>query len=537
MTSGMYKYAGAYTAEDASTLSDTLTEKQELLFYEDGLTATITVLRDKEDQELFIATNGKIDGSSGSDMPTQRLAAHMPLLLHPDPRRMAIVGLGTGCTLGSASLHGLERLTCLEIEQAMVDGARLFAEHNQAVLDNPHAEVLVTDGRLFLQLHLDTFDIVTSEPSNPWLAGVSHLFTQEFYELGARALREGGVFAQWVQLYGLGPDMLRTAMRTFGEVFPHVYVFSTLPYSDLLLLGSQEPLDFDLRRLEARLEEAAIADDLRDERVGIRSALGLVSRLRMGPEAFRAFVGEGPLHRDDLPLISYEAPRDLYRDTAVLNWQELGRHAPGVAPYLTGLPDDPGARARAWVTLAACYRRFLRSSGPEEKEIASRLTAETSVREAPELDLRAADKLSRKALRRAKPGLLRDVLDALQQAHDLDPSNVETSRTLSRALCEAGSYSEALVAAEWAVVGDPRGAAAYAQRARALQGLGSVEEALADYERAAALDPSHDEVLLEAARLQQESGDLQGARTTLDRYLQAHPDHEQAQALRKSLDG
>jgi spermidine synthase len=537
MTSGMYKYAGSYEAQDAAGLRERVEKKSELLFYEDGLTATITVLRNKEDDQLFITTNGKVDGSSGFDMPTQRLAAHLPLLLHQDPKRMTIVGLGTGCSLGSASLYPLEELSCLEIEQAMVDGAQLFAEHNQGVLDDPQEYVRVTDGRLFLQLHPDEFDVIVSEPSNPWLAGVSHLFTQEYYEIGARALREGGIFAQWVQLYGLRPEMLRTVMRTFGAEFSHVYVFSTLRNSDLLMLGSQEPLDFDLSRLETRLKDPAIADDLRDKRVSVRSALELVSRLRMGPDGFRAFVGEGRLHRDDLPLISYEAPRDLYRDTATQNLQEIARHARGVAPLLTGLPEDTDELIRVWVTLAAYYRRFLRDPGPEEREAERRLLSDTPVDAPLSLDPIAASKLSKDGIALAQQGDLPGAIDTFQRAHQLDPSHAGAAGNLSRALRDAGKPGEALSAAEWAVAVDPRYAFGYWHRARAHLSLGHHEKALADFERTLKLDPTQTRVLVEVARLKQELGDLDGARTSLDRYLQAHPDDEQAQALRKSLDG
>ena len=172
-------------------------------------------------------------------MPTQRLSAHLPLLLHPNPQQVCVIGMGTGCTAGSAGLHPVEKVTLIEIEEAMVEGARLFREHNHAVHENPKVDIRITDGRLFLNHKRQVFDVIISEPSNPWLAGVSDLFTREFFELGARALQDDGLFAQWVQLYSMSSENVKTLVRTFNSVFPYTYLVSTIPDTDMLLIGSK----------------------------------------------------------------------------------------------------------------------------------------------------------------------------------------------------------------------------------------------------------------------------------------------------------
>jgi spermidine synthase len=261
MTSAMSYYANSYGAMGTKELKAKLARREKLLYYRDGLSATVTVTRDlrSRNRDLYIATNGKVDGSSHYDMPNQRLLAHMPLLFHPDPRDVSIIGMGTGVTAGSASLYPVRQVTVVEIESAMVEGAKFFRKHNHAVHDNPKVDIRITDGRLFLRLHPNAFDVVISEPSNPWLAGVSDLFTVEFFTLGAKALRDGGIFAQWVQIYEMTPENVKTIVRTFTHVFPHVYLVSTIPNTDIVLLGSQRPFFLDLERAYRRMTQERFA--------------------------------------------------------------------------------------------------------------------------------------------------------------------------------------------------------------------------------------------------------------------------------------
>ncbi len=326
MSSAIYKYAKAYDPE--GKLIDKLEKDEKLLFYKDGLTSTITVLRRKGRGDLYICANGKIDGSSRFDMATQRLSVHVPILFHEAPTDVCVLGMGTGCSAGSAALHDdVDSVTVLEIEAAMVEGARLLKRHNHNVHKNPKVDIRITDGRLFLRLHPDSFDVIASEPSNPWQAGSSSLFTAEFFELAARALHKDGVFCQWVQIYGMSPENTKTIVRTFASVFPHVYLLSTIDQVDLLLLGSQSPLKLDLKTAGNRMAQPSVARDLADKRVGIGSLDELLKRFRMGPSEVAKFAGEGALHTDDLPVIAYRAPRDLYKKTGKNNEREIKRFA------------------------------------------------------------------------------------------------------------------------------------------------------------------------------------------------------------------
>lgn len=344
MSSGISEYARNFRNMPARYLPQELARRTELLYYKDGITATVTVSRDRvsRDRDLYIATNGKIDGSSHFDMPTQKLSAHLPLLLHENPREVAVIGLGTGVTAGSATLHEqVDRVKVIEIEPAMVQGARYFSEFNQGVLDSEKAEVTITDGRLHLTLANRAYDVISSEPSNPWIAGVAGLFTEEFYRLGRDALREGGLFAQWLQIYDMETEDVRSVINTFQSVFPHSYVAMTIIGTDLLLLGSTEPVSMDLDRIGARMRQAEVALDLADIRLRINSPEELLARIWMAPAEVREFSRNAPRHRDDWPFLMYRAPLSRYLDTRRLNTAAIAGASAGLLPELLARGSEP----------------------------------------------------------------------------------------------------------------------------------------------------------------------------------------------------
>lgn len=367
MSSGMGFYASYYEKPGLKGLEGDISKNEKMLYYRDGLAATVTVVRElsSSNYQLLIATNGKIDGSSRSDLPTQRLSAHLPLLLHPDPRHVCVIGMGTGCTAGSATLYPqVESVTVAEIEEGMVEGSKLFAEVNHDVHQNPRARIQVTDGRLWLRLNPGAYDVVISEPSSCWLAGASDLFTREFWRLGARSLKPKGIFLQWVQLYGMNPKNFSAVVRTFQDVFPHTFACTTIIGSDVLLVGSREPLELDFERVAARMRIPAVKEDLEAPEVAVYTAADLAARIRLGPAEARVLAGAGPLNTDDWPFVAYTAPRDQYRDdqTRTQNEELIASVSRGVGPYvLRGTVEE---RRRFLAALVSAYRMYL---GPQDR--------------------------------------------------------------------------------------------------------------------------------------------------------------------------
>jgi hypothetical protein len=151
---------------------------------------------------------------------------------------VAVVGLASGITAGEALRAGASHVTVLEIEPAVVRAAQWFVPENGDVLADPRTELVVDDARAVARADPPHVPAIVSEPSNPWLAGVSSLFTREYWALAQRHLEPGGVFVQWLQLYSLPSDAFRGLVRTFLSVFPEAWLFETIPGSDALLVAA-----------------------------------------------------------------------------------------------------------------------------------------------------------------------------------------------------------------------------------------------------------------------------------------------------------
>jgi spermidine synthase len=242
----------------------------------------------------------------------------------------------------------------VELEPAVVEASRFFNHVNHRPLEDPRTRLRVNDGRNFLLTTRDRYDVIISEPSNPWMTGVSNLFTQNFFQLGRSRLREGGIFCQWLQLYGMDPAMLRTAIRTFQSVFPYVLIFQAIG-RDLLLLGSERPVLLDLPRLEAQLSVPDVAEDLR--RVGIGGPYDLLAKFTLGTEEVETLTAGVPINTDDNALIEFGAPRTLYVDTTDANIRQLANLFRGVDGYVR-----PPLSAVDMVRLAQRYLAHGRSS-------------------------------------------------------------------------------------------------------------------------------------------------------------------------------
>ncbi|MBI2402699.1 MAG: fused MFS/spermidine synthase [Gemmatimonadetes bacterium] len=337
MSSGVYREAPSLLSlyrspKDALRLLSNL----DLLYYREGVTATVTVVQRPvlEDRDhLALSVDGKVDASTAQDMATQILSAHLPLMLAPRLDRVLIVGWGSGVTVGSALLYPVKELTALEIEAAVVEGSRRFDHVNHRPLGDPRLQLVVDDGRNYLLAAPDTYDVIISEPSNPWMSGPAKLFTREFFQLGAAHLTPDGVFCQWLQTYGLEPSHLRALIRTFQAVFPYVYTVQTAD-ADLILLGSRNAFALDVGRLRRWFQDPAIARDLR--RVGVATRGDLLARFRLGPRETAAVSGHGPLNTDDNGLIEFAAPKALYQQTIEANLRIIDSAGGGKGPDLAG---------------------------------------------------------------------------------------------------------------------------------------------------------------------------------------------------------
>jgi spermidine synthase len=306
---------------------------QSLLFYKDDKDTTVTVVKGR-DGELFLKVNGKTDASSRGDLPTQLLLAHVPLLLKPDASQVLVVGLGSGITAGSALRHPLERLDLVEISAGVVEAARFFMDHNYKVLQDSRLHLHLEDAKTYLRLSPRRYDVIISEPSNPWIVGIGNLFSVDFYHEARQHLTEGGILAQWFHTYEMDDDTLRLILRTFASVFEHVTLWKTLS-EDVLILGSSSPIDLNFSRIIERFNREQVREDL--QRIEITSLPTLLSLQMASDRTVRKIAGRGRLNEDHYPILEYEAPKAFFLGSVasvIRSYDERDMPVEGNALYL-----------------------------------------------------------------------------------------------------------------------------------------------------------------------------------------------------------
>ena len=356
MNSGVYQYADDMEEADLTRegFNRFMIEDIDLKFYKEGMTTSVMVVRERSSGVYLLAVNGKIDASSEGDLPTQLLSGHIPLLMNQDPKEILVIGFASGITVGSAAQHPIEKLTAVEIEPAILDASHFFDPFNHRPLEDPRVRAIRNDGRNYMLVTSDKYDVIISEPSNPWMTVASNLFTREFFELGRTRLKPGGVFGQWLQLYGMSPLDLQSLTATFHSVFPHVLVFNTIEDADLLLIGADHPLTIDMEAMARRMSDLSVKVDLM--RLRIATPQDILSYLVFGTNEMDRFTGGAPLNTDDNALIEFHAPKSLHYETRGANTVELMKVLVDPTTYTVGL-DDPGQRRAHYLSLADAYRR------------------------------------------------------------------------------------------------------------------------------------------------------------------------------------
>ncbi len=277
MTAGVYKYGLQWRAviPDGAMLQRSLRQYRALLYYGEGQEGVVSVTR--SGTSTFLAINGKIDAGNRADIITQKLLAHVPLMLHPNPRRVFIVGWGSGCTAGSAGLYPVQVIDCAEIEPRVFRTAPFFQDLNFQVQKDPRFAIFFKDARNLLLTSGRTYDLTL-------------------------------------------PDV-KVQIKTFCRFFPYVSLWlvpprpaaegeKAAPIGDILLVGSRNPMSLDYRRVNETFRDPAIRRDLNS--VSVEDELSFLLNYAADQEDLKAFAGSAPLNTDDLPYIELNAPKGLY---------------------------------------------------------------------------------------------------------------------------------------------------------------------------------------------------------------------------------
>jgi predicted membrane-bound spermidine synthase len=340
-SSGAYRSGYLLSAQDAT-----------VRFLADGKTATVAVLESPNGHVMTIATNGKpdaglapsLDQPPRGDEVTMAMGAALPLSLHPSPREVGAIGWGSGLTthsmLGSPRVR---RMETIEIEPKMVLGARLFGSRVARAYTDPRSEIVFEDARTYLSAARRQYDVLVSEPSNPWVSGVASLFTDEFYRFARGHVKQDGLFVQWIHLYEMRDDLLARMVSAMRNNFAYVDVYLTND-ADLLLVGSQQALAApDWTRLGYAPLSAELA------RIGLHDASAFEVRRIGGRKVLDAFVrmhgNQG--HSDFYPVVALGGARARFMNESADLLPQLVQNGMPVLDMLDGRRPLPRARLAA----------------------------------------------------------------------------------------------------------------------------------------------------------------------------------------------
>jgi spermidine synthase len=284
-------------------------ETNHLLWYREGPTATVSVREDWGVRSMAI--NGRTNASDHADMPTQVILGQLPILLAPRAETGLIVGYGSGVSVGSMLQSEIKSLECVELEPTAIEAGSFFNHVNNQPLTDTRLRVIIDDARTYLRVNPTVYDAIVSEPSHPWVPGVANLFTREFFELGRSRLSDDGVFVQWVQIYQLSTESLRSVLATFKSVFPHVMMFrveGATKGKDLILVGSRRPLT--LARVGERMQTERVAKEL--SRININSPADLDAWFICDERQLGPAVDSAVINTDDNMRVENRAPREAF---------------------------------------------------------------------------------------------------------------------------------------------------------------------------------------------------------------------------------
>ncbi|HSK30202.1 MAG TPA: fused MFS/spermidine synthase, partial [Candidatus Limnocylindria bacterium] len=405
LTSGVTIYAERYESLPTDSLRVEEMKRDDILFYREGLTSTVSVHRIPGSDYIYFKSNGKIDGSYG-DALSQLMTSYLAMLLHPTAEQALTIGLGSGMSAKAlATFDTLKEIEVIEIEPAMIDATRFFERtfvpvegfpqgitfpaseaespiwydasgkrlyykgvmdsdtraelmkrsedldyrgvidrlyrnarnsRSAGVLDDKRVRIIPTDGRNYILATPKYYDVITAEPSNPWIAGIANLYTRDFYQVIKSKIKDDGIFAQWFHNYSMSPDDFRMVFRTFSEAFPHVSLWS-MKESDFLLIGSKQEHKFDYAAVKAVFDKnPKLRSDF--EYLGLSDVYAAQGFYRMDREGFVNFSKGAAINTDDGAELEFSAPKNLRRSTTELNRKLMAPFLLDSPPWLKDKP-------------------------------------------------------------------------------------------------------------------------------------------------------------------------------------------------------
>jgi spermidine synthase len=478
--------------------------EKEILYYDEGIAGVVKVATDIHDRRL-LSINGWSVAGTGSPHPdvalvndypeVQKMLAHLPMLLHPNPRQVLVIGFGAGGTSWSISRYEVEQLDIVEFVPGVIEAARFFPEVNHDVLADPRVRVTIDDGRNYLLVTPKTYDVVSVDTLDPKHSGNGNLYTREFYELSKQVLKPGGIFVQWLPYHQADNASLKMIVRTFQDVYPHATLWLTRFKGYTLLVGALEPLSVDVARLEAHFGDPAIQQDVAEAHV--TTPWQFLEGLTMAPDTLRRYSASGErLNTYNHPYVEFFG--FSWHDPVEENLAELAKFADDVMPFIALHEDETPQRRPMLRQRLAIQRRISRhimrgylanwrgqlQEGTREYRKALKLDPQDE-------GIKHALGISARQQQRA--------LEAVQR----QPQDVKALGKLGYIAWNEQRYDEAIRRFQQVLMIDPQNAAAYIHLGVNYAARGNYEASIAAYREAAQLKPEYAAVVEQSIDLVQ----------------------------------
>jgi spermidine synthase len=518
---------------------DEIAATNDVVYSAEGVNDSIAVIR--SDNYVALRVNGKVDASTG-DARTQLLLGHLGAALSRSPKRVLIVGFGSGMTIAAVARYpDVERIDCVEIEPAVVRASPYLESLNRGVLGDPRVNVIFDDARNFLLTTREQYDLIISEPSNPWIAGIATLFTNEFYAGVRQRLAPGGMFVQWVQAYSLAPEDLKMIAATLAPHFAEVTLWRA-ETPDLLFLGRTEASPLEFGRLRGLWQKKGPRRDF--EAMDVHEPEGMVAYFLLDDASVRK-LGEGSvLNTDDRTLLEYHAPRTLLaRDLFTENQAAIARLRRGPLPGNLAASDVQrsllaGVETALDLKDEANAQKFVELLQKQPESVAGDIAqgrldllrgslkeARAELQAALKLDANSAEAmhwLGRVDERSGEKNEARDLVDRILAR---EPGNLEALTDEMEFAADRGDYRVALIAQLARMKTMPEvEAAEYCRLGAIWMKLGNLPEAEKALETGIRKDPYKYACNLALGEIYRETGRKALARETFEKLVRWYPD-------------
>jgi len=335
-------------------------------FHDDDPNTSVGILDSNGPEGLTrsILVNGKSDGNSSGDMTTTVLLATVPAMFADPPTNAFVIGFGTGVTAGTlAEFPEVQSVTIAEISSGVIKASPLFDFADHGVSTHPKVHIVHSDAYRALLKGNRTYDVIVSEPSNPWVTGIEQLYSREFLSEARGRLTPRGVYCQWFHRYEVSDEAIALVLKTFASVFEHVAVWQT-NRADLMLLGFRDgDLALDIDRFAHRAERPEFRAEL--TRLGIGSLAALLAHEVFPLDVVRAAAIRGPIHSLYHPRLNFEAGRAFFVGhsgnlpfTGYGEPAQVGAVNSLVHRYFENRDGADGETIRAAVASRSCYQRL-----------------------------------------------------------------------------------------------------------------------------------------------------------------------------------